>query len=312
MFYNNNDDDDGNSVPSWLKQEEQLNEKAPLIASRSVYESQPSTILDVEEDYGSGTPAVTNDKALDDNPTWAEDPPTAQLRNVDEEKVAGKYEDSYSSDDDIVEEPEGKEFGTSEDTPPSTENWAETKKKKRKKVWKPTRSCCHTIFIGIQILAILGNLCMIATQVIPLFICDVDAVQQAIRGYLAIFAFVFLFTELEWIQSPFLQNWISRGFLYSFLGVVEIEQHFAMSLDGTLSALAAHSNQHWNVEWTSVFINISSWWMVGIGCLHFVLGVFCMQRIRNKCRKHYQGQLKHYKESMNPPPTPLSDEFHVA
>jgi len=252
-----------------------------------------------------------NDETLDDNPTWAEDPPSSQPREMNEEEFAGSYEDNYSSDD-IVKEEEGNEFGTSEETPTaSTKNWAQKKRKNKKKLWKPTRSCCHTIFIGVQIFAVLGNVCMIATQVVPLFICDIDAVQQVIRCYLAIFACVFLLTELEWVKSQFLQNWISRGFLYSFLGVVEIEQHFAMSLDGTLQKLAVHSYQHWDVQWTSVFINLSSWWMVGTGCLYFLLGVFCMQRIRNNCRKQYQDQLKHYSESMNLPPKPLSDEFHV-
>ena len=109
------------------------------------------------------------------------------------------------------------------------------------------------------------------------------------------------------IQSKLIQNWISRGFLYTFLGVVQIEQYTAMILNGSLDSeksIRFHMLT-WTVEWTSVFIQISSWWMIGTGCLYFVLGVFCLQSVTDSRRKEYQTRLKLYEQELNSPHDPF-------
>lgn len=117
----------------------------------------------------------------------------------------------------------------------SFNNNGNQKKKKRKKVMRrddkkrgkrtpPRRNCCHSFFIVVQIAAILANLCMIAIEVVPMvFVLNahkpetVQILDVALRCYFTFFSTSFLVTELEWIDSS-LNNWITRGFLYTFLG----------------------------------------------------------------------------------------------
>ena len=119
-----------------------------------------------------------------------------------------------------------------------------------------------------------------------------------LRCYLAIFSFIFLLTEITArITSSFLQNWIYRGFLYTFLGVVGLEQRAAMILNGSLDSEKplTFDNISWSVEWTSFFILISSWWMIGVGCLYFLFGIFCLQSRLTLYQEHYQTQMENYK-----------------
>jgi len=128
---------------------------------------------------------------------------------------------------------------------------------------------------------------------------------------LAFFSFVFLLAEFEvsCLKSKFFQNWISRGFLYTFLGVVAIEQRYAMIADGSIHDLETEKLPifYFNVEWASFFIEISSWWMIGMGSVYFLLGICCMKVIRNRCREQYKNKWKRYMETH----TSASPEPHV-
>lgn len=88
----------------------------------------------------------------------------------------------------------------------------------------PRRNCCHSFFIVVQIAAILANLCMIAIEVVPVVYVlkrnkpeTLQILDIVLRCYFTFFSTFFLVTELEWIDSS-LNNWITRGFLYTFLG----------------------------------------------------------------------------------------------
>jgi len=178
---------------------------------------------------------------------------------------------------------------------------AKTTTRGKKRV-PPRRNCCHSFFIVVQIAAILANLCMIAIEVVPM-VFDLrahktpDAVKildVALRCYFTFFSTCFLVTELEWIDSS-LNNWITRGFLYTFLGVVAREQHLAMLANGTL-VVKENSKEYWNGVWASLFVEISSWWIIGIGILYFLLGLFCMKAVRNRFREQYQSRLRDFYE----------------
>jgi hypothetical protein len=96
--------------------------------------------------------------------------------------------------------------------------------RKGEKLIAPRRNCCHSFFILVQIAAILANLCMIAIEVVPVVYvlrgkkpATLQILDIALRCYFSFFSTFFLVTELEWIDSS-LNNWITRGFLYTFLG----------------------------------------------------------------------------------------------
>jgi hypothetical protein len=79
--------------------------------------------------------------------------------------------------------------------------------------------------------------------------------------------------------------------LYPLTGVVAREQHLAMLANGTL-IVKENSKEYWNGVWASLFVEISSWWIIGIGILYFLLGIFCMKAVRNRFREQYQSRLR--------------------
>lgn len=155
---------------------------------------------------------------------------------------------------------------------------------------RPRRSCCHSFFIVIQIAAILANLTMIAFQVVPMVVGDLETLDKVLRCYFTFFSTFFLLSELELFKG--LGNWISRGFLYTFLGVVAKEQHIAMVAKGSIP------KKYWDGVWTNLFIEVASWWIIGIGCAYFLLGLICMKRVLHRCREQYQTRLREYEEEM--------------
>jgi len=50
----------------------------------------------------------------------------------------------------------------------------------------------------------------------------------------------------------------------SITGVVAKEQHLAMLANGTL-VVKENTKAYWNGVWAALFVQISSWWMIGIG-----------------------------------------------
>jgi hypothetical protein len=95
--------------------------------------------------------------------------------------------------------------------------------------------------------------------------------------------------ELPCLSSPTLQNWISRGFLYTFFGVVQMEQGLAMVSDGSFSKAPPLSQVFtFNIQWTLLFIQISSWLIVGIGVIYFFCGIACLQNLLLNARIEYQ------------------------
>jgi hypothetical protein len=76
--------------------------------------------------------------------------------------------------------------------------------------------------------------------------------------------------------------------------MVAKEQHIAMLANDTLIT----PKQYWNgVPWPSIFVEVASWCIIGIGCTYFVLGVFCLKALRDRFRRIFQGRMRAYKES---------------
>lgn len=167
---------------------------------------------------------------------------------------------------------------------------------------KPRRNCCHSFFIIVQIAAVLANLCMITLEVVPaIYVLNsgkpekLQILDLVLRSYFTFFSLLFLVAELEWFNSS-LSNWIIKGFLYSFLGVVAKEQHLAMLANGTL-VVKQNTKAYWNGVWAALFVQVSSWWLIGIGILYFLMGIFFLRELRNRFREQYQTRLREYKEA---------------
>lgn len=168
---------------------------------------------------------------------------------------------------------------------------------------RPHRTCCHRIFNLITFIAVVTLICLLLTQALPLFfVKGVSVLQYTLRCYVSIFCLIFILTELDaplnfLRSSKSLQNWISRGFLYSFVGLIGAEESLAVRVQDVLQQhpeMGAGAFQL-NVSWLAVFIQVSSWVMVGVGGAYFLLGICCMKGVRDRTRRDYQERMNNYK-----------------
>ena len=157
---------------------------------------------------------------------------------------------------------------------------------------RPRRNCCHSFFIFIQITAILGDVAMLAIQLLPIIMSSkpLDTLQIVIRCYFTVFILMMILAEMDIIKGG-LGNWIVRGFLMTFLGVVAFEQE-------TVALTVLNRDAYWGAVWSSVFFQVVSWWMIGVGCLYFLMGMLCMKRILQRCRDGYQRRIIEYKKEL--------------
>jgi hypothetical protein len=135
-----------------------------------------------------------------------------------------------------------------------------------------------------------------------------DPVKFALRIYVALFCLVGVLVETE-VQAPLclkrikekgglLHNWIWRGFLYSFLGLVGCKEGIAVQTE--LLHPSHHSEPSKMIDiqinWVAVIMETCSGVVVGTGVLYFCLGVVCCQAVRDKQTKTYRERLEQYKQ----------------
>lgn len=282
----------------------------------------------VEEDYGDDnvyfeeSPVQHNAGNHEVDTSWAVESNDAQNYGSTQYGTKESDDDDSSDDDDDDDESsssEEEEEETDEETPiipKKKKNNRKNKNKRKKKSinWedsqsdtdgsleedvdvilvKPRRNCCHSFFIAIQITAILANISMILIEIVPIMVGTLEQLDIVLRCYFAFFCTFFLFAEFELFKSG-LDNWIARGFLYTFLGVVAKEQHIAMLANDTLLT----PKQYWNgVPWASIFVSVTSWCIIGLGCTYFVFGIFCLKQLRDRFRNKFQEKMRLYKGSL--------------
>jgi hypothetical protein len=163
---------------------------------------------------------------------------------------------------------------------------------------RPHRPCCLHVFIFIEIVAILASLNLLITEIIPIIIAPpskIGYLSLALRCYLSCFCLVFISVELE-IPVPFIKdskifnNWISRGFLYSFVGLIGMEEAYSSRVED----LVGNANDKFHVAWVPMFMQITSWVMFAVGCCYMLLGICCLWRLRDKLRDSFQERLEEY------------------
>ena len=174
---------------------------------------------------------------------------------------------------------------------------------KKKKPDGPQKSICHLLFDSVRYLAIIASSMMLLMQLVPLYILKSEStwLQIAVRSYLAIFCLFFILTEsnipiLRDLLSKFAHsNWILRGFLYSFIGLIGIEQNLAIKV-ADIAAGTSVLGPTYGTLFASLFMDITTWTMISVGILYFVLGLLCMQQWYEKLGKNHNQKVREYKQ----------------
>lgn len=175
---------------------------------------------------------------------------------------------------------------------------------------RPGDNPCLWLFHLLSGIAAVASLCLLATQMIPVLLMSNDdrwsklgVLSMALKFYIAVFCGLFLCVETELPipilrSSQLLQNYSSRGFLYSFVALISVEEAYSEHLTEIVSN---HEQTH--IGWAPIFMQISSWVMLGIGGLYFLLGLCCLQALRRKLKQdekerwqQYRNEMKEWKE----------------
>ena len=106
-----------------------------------------------------------------------------------------------------------------------------------------------------------------------------------------VFSLIVALNELECTSivrnSAVLRNWITRGAIYTFFGVLGLVEYEAdmtsnlIDLSGKNRALR--------------FIRVSAWIMVALGFLYACMGILCLQLIFNRLQENYQKRVEQSK-----------------
>jgi len=153
----------------------------------------------------------------------------------------------------------------------------------RQEELNPKRTCSHRCFRMVKFVALACAIAMGIGQVVGIaFPMPIDPIQYVLHIYMLAFCVMMVLTELEWAQflvgSGMLHNWVSRGVIYSFVGVIGISENRVISLedDGALPKAAA------------IYIQVVAYGMVLVGLLYFGMGIFCGQIVYNRARKDWE------------------------
>lgn len=118
------------------------------------------------------------------------------------------------------------------------------------------------------------------------------------RSYLAIFCFSFILTEsrIPLLQKIGIDNWILRGFIYSFIGLIGMEQDLAVKVEDIVAGTASVLGPDFGTLFATLFMSITTWLMIGVGVLYTVLGMLCMQGWYERLDKEYREKVKEWKQ----------------
>ncbi|EWM28473.1 Golgi apparatus membrane protein TVP15 [Nannochloropsis gaditana] len=138
------------------------------------------------------------------------------------------------------------------------------------------RGCCLSIFLAINAVCVLSALSVAVAEILSIVYHGLSPLGIAIRVYGIVFSIGVVFTELGWTQAVrdtwLLQNWISRGAIYTFVGLLSIKQE------------VEHEAR---INIVNVFIYCAGLGLIGLGVLYFVMGVFCLKGVRDRRAADY-------------------------
>lgn len=184
---------------------------------------------------------------------------------------------------------------------------SKSKKKKSKQQQQqydgPKKSIFHLAFDMVRYMAILASCMMLLMQIIPIVILDegeITGLQYFVRIYLIVFCLSFVLLEsriplLRRITFPAHNNWILRGFMYTFIGVIGMEQDVAIKVEDIASGASNILGPDYGTLFASLSIAITTWIMVGVGILYMILGMMCLQRWYEKLDEEYRNKVSEWK-----------------
>ena len=302
-------DEEGSANPGWLNEEADGEHVAAVAGENatSAHDETSPLIADADEEEDD-----YDDVMEYGNSGYG----TGSAHPDDEESSTGLTSSNWHEDDAIASpsssrgpSPSRPKLGTRKKKVSTRTRMDEYKAKlvdRRRKMLSglPRRNCCHGLFIIINIIAVAACLLLILSQVLPIFVVkEVQTILQlTLRGYLTFFCLIFIFAEME-LPLPFvrssqsLHNFISKGFNYTFVAIVAMEQAQADLVEEFIKK-RTNDPMGMDLSWFhALFVEIPAWVMLGVGALYMVMGILCMRPVRDRCREDYARRMEEYFET---------------
>mmetsp|Transcript_34544 Transcript_34544/g.83755 ORF Transcript_34544/g.83755 Transcript_34544/m.83755 type:complete len:250 (-) Transcript_34544:3159-3908(-) len=165
----------------------------------------------------------------------------------------------------------------------------------------PQKNIILYAFHGIESFAIFCCITLMATQLFPMIFFPASEINTGgivLKFYISIFCIVFVMVEYDapvpfLKDSKILQNYFSRGFVYSFLGVSALEEAYSERVQDTVG----HQSDEFHVAWLGVFMQVTAWMMFGVGVLYMLLGLCCMKKLRDKLQQNDRQKWREFREA---------------
>lgn len=156
---------------------------------------------------------------------------------------------------------------------------------------KPTRHWIVRIFFTVENIAIATNLVLLVSQALPLAVVpwgESEPGYLALKIYLCVFALLFLCVEIDHPSIPFLRKasflktYVSRGFLYTFFALVCFDEADSEKAYKALEEKNKQEASIFRVSWYALINQIAAASLLAIGLLYVLMGILCLQRVRNR------------------------------
>jgi len=174
----------------------------------------------------------------------------------------------------------------------------------------PKRGCLIRFFLLIQTYALVTNLILLVSQVSTIFIVPITKDDWAYIGlkiYMSILALIFIVIEIDRPSTPFFKNagflkaFLSRGYLYTFCGLIcaeEIVNEKAYNVMENAQDASKWLSTVFEVSWFSLLNLIASWALVVLGIIYILMGICCLQGVKNRCVYGDRLAWKQYRNAM--------------
>lgn len=149
----------------------------------------------------------------------------------------------------------------------------------------PRRSWAHISFLVISTASMSSLTFMALSQGLTAATVPLEPIQVILRVHILIFCLTSIVAELQYKTLlkylPALENWVYRGFLYSYTGLIGVEESHSVRVSPD-TAMA---------NFISVLVKMPSYAMVAMGCLYMLLGMCCCNRVRQGIEDRHEKLL---------------------
>ena len=167
----------------------------------------------------------------------------------------------------------------------------------------PSQNPLLWLFHLLQGVTALTALLLLISQLLPLLAPhnkprNFDLLNALLKVYVSLCCVAILIVEAELPlpavrDSALLANFASRGFMYSFVGLVCTTEAYSERVDDAMTHATALG-----VGWTAVFLQVVAWILFAVGMLYIVMGILCLRRVRNRLKQHEKEAWQKYRADM--------------